>query len=310
MVTIMSWFTEWWQEIGLIGQIMACAAIPMTVVLLLQAVLMLIGLGLGHDPDGGVDSDDAGFDADSDADFDTDFDADFDADFTADLDSGFDADFSAGLDMDASVDVEIDYDLSADMDVDAGVGFDSESDFDAGFDSGGAGFNSSAGLHSGTGFHSDGAGAHTGASHAASHTGGLKLFTVRGIVAFFAIGGWAGLAALTAGVKPLWAVQIALVAGVAAMLLASVVIKFALRMQSSGNIDLRNAIAQTAEVYITIPPLRSKTGRVTMVLQERFIEIEAVTDSETPLKTNTMVEIVGLAGSDCLVVRQKREDKH
>ena len=303
----MSWFTDWWQEIGLIGQIMACAAIPMTVVLLLQAILMLIGVGFGHDSDSGFDSDDADLDADFDTDFDTDLDTDFDTDFGADvsvdLDADFDADFGADFSMDASADADADFDMSVDVSADAGTDFDSDSGLDASFDSGGG-----MGFHSGgAGLHPGGGGAHAGAAHTASHAGGLKVFTVRGIVAFFAIGGWAGLAALTAGIKPLWAIQLSLVAGVAAMLLASVVIKFALRMQSSGNIDLRNAISQTAEVYITIPPLRSNTGRVTMVLQERFVEIEAVTDSETPLKTNTMVEIVGLAGSDCLVVRQKQE---
>ena len=146
----------------------------------------------------------------------------------------------------------------------------------------------------------------------------VRILTVRGIVAFFAIGGWAGLAALTAGIRPLFSIQIALLSGVAAMLLASFAIRFALKMQSSGNISLRNALSQTAEVYITIPPSRSNIGKVTMVLQERFIEADAVTDFETPIKPNTKVEIVGLASADCVVVspveaniinEEKEEDK-
>ena len=242
----MGWFTSWWQGLGLLGQIMACAAIPMTVVLFLQAILMVVGLGLGSDSDGGADGDDADFDADTDSDFDAD----------------------------------VDLDTDADLDVDA------ETDFDAEI------------VDSHESPHTQG-----------SHSNGLKIFTVRGIVAFFAIGGWAGLAALKSGVPPAWTVQIALVAGVAAMLLASVVIRFALRMQSSGNLDLRNAVSHTAEVYITIPPSRLDTGRVTMLLQERFVELEAVTDSETALKPNTRVEVVGLAGGDCLVVRPAAEER-
>jgi len=130
-----------------------------------------------------------------------------------------------------------------------------------------------------------------------------RIFTVRGIVAFFAIGGWAGLAALSGGIPKLWSVQIALLSGVAAMLLASAVIKFALRMQSSGNINLKNAISKLADVYITIPPKRSSPGKVTMVLQERFVELDAVTDSETEIRPNTKVEVIGLVGTDCLIVR-------
>ena len=264
----MAWFNEWWQGIGLLGQIMACAAIPMTVVLFMQAVLMVIGVGFGSDSDGGLDSDEADFDADFDSD--ADVDADFDIDANADLDADFSADVGADIDTDFGADTS--------------VGIDSEADIGAGA-----------------------ANAQPDSYVVSAHSHGLKIFTVRGIVAFFAIGGWAGLAALTAGVPSIWAIQIALISGAAAMLLASFVIKFALRMQSSGNIDLRNAITQTADVYITIPPSRANTGRITMVLQERFVEIEAVTDSETALKTNTKVEIIGLASADCLVVREARD---
>jgi len=208
----MGWFQEWWQGLALIGQIFALAAIPMTVVMILQAILMVIGFG--------------GF-ADA-----------------SDLDAG---DFDGG-----------------DTDVDA---------YEAASESGGSSY------------------------------GIGRLLTVRGVVAFFALGGWAGLAALSAGLHPLWSVQIALLSGVAAMILAAAVIRLAFRMQSSGNIDLQNAVSLTADVYITIPPSRSNSGKVTVLLQERFVELEAVTDSETAIKPHTKVEVIGLEGSDRLVVR-------
>ena len=137
----------------------------------------------------------------------------------------------------------------------------------------------------------------------------LKIFTIRGIVAFFAIGGWAGLAALSAGVNAFWAFQIALFAGVSALLLASIVIRLALRMQTSGNINISNAIAQPAEVYIRIPPARSEKGKVTMLLQERFVELDAVTDCDVELMPQTKVEVIALADRDCLVVRPMAYDE-
>jgi len=136
-----------------------------------------------------------------------------------------------------------------------------------------------------------------------------KIFTIRGIVAFFALGGWAGLAALSAGVPLLWSIHIAVVAGVAALLLASLVLQLALKMQDSGNINMRNALTQIAEVYITIPPSRSNTGKVTMLLQERFVELEAVTDEDCEIRPNTKVEVVALASEGRLVVRPVIEDK-
>jgi membrane protein implicated in regulation of membrane protease activity len=206
----MAWFSEWWQGLGFVGQIMAFAAIPMTVVMMMQLILMIIGVGSGGESSGG------------------------------DID---------GDGVDPSVDNPAN-------------------------EAGSCGTSSI-----------------------------FKIFTVRGIVAFFALGGWAGLAALTAGIPALWSIQIALISGVAALLLASIVIRFALRMQDSGNINLNNAVARTAEVYITIPPSRTNTGKVLMLLQERFIEIEAVTDDETAIRPNTTVEVVGLVSKDCLIVR-------
>ena len=132
----------------------------------------------------------------------------------------------------------------------------------------------------------------------------FKVFTIRGIVAFFALGGWAGLAALAAGIPILWSIQIALIAGVAALILASVAIRLALKMQDSGNLDLNNALSLPAQVYITIPASRSNTGKVTMLLQERFVELDAVTDSETALSPNTNVEVVGVVDKSCLLVRK------
>jgi len=234
-------FAVWWQSLGLIGQIMACAAIPMTIVMFLQLIMMIIGAGFGVGADHNFDSHGSDFN----------------------MDHSFDA---------------------------HGPGF------DAGHDVGGHD------MHIGDG-------AHGGAGHAHVHSDAARIFTIRGIVAFFAIGGWAGLAALAGGIPALWSLQIALISGVAAMLLASVVIRFALRMQSTGNIDLKNAVLQNADVYITIPPSRTNTGKVTMILQERFVELDAVTDSPEALKPNTKVEVVDTTGKDCLVVRAVAEEQ-
>jgi hypothetical protein len=239
----MAWFSEWWLGLGLTGQIMACAAIPMTVVLFLQALLMLFGAGFGGSSDGGLEIDDGG-------------------DTTIVPGGSVDAADGAGLG-------------GADG---GGIG-----DHDAG----GAGAASGA-AHE-PGFHHD--------THDAA-----RMFTIRGIVAFFAMGGWAGIAALSLGVHTLIAVPIALLVGVGAMMLASALIDFALRMQQSGNISLANAMSGTADVYITIPPGRSGVGKVTMTLQERFVELDAVTDNAEPLKPNTKVEVTGLADEGCLVV--------
>lgn len=68
---------EWWESLGDIGRIFACVAIPSTVILFLQTILMLIGIGGGS-----LGADDA------DADTGLDTDIDNDGDIETELDGG------------------------------------------------------------------------------------------------------------------------------------------------------------------------------------------------------------------------------
>jgi len=257
----------------------------MTVVMVLQLIMMIIGAGFG----GGADHDFSGGDSHLDA-----------GGHFGGGDSHFDAGGHFG---------------GGDSHFDAGGHFGGgDSHFDAGGHFGGGDSHFDAGGHFGDNTHITGnahfeMGVHDDSHHPETHSDAVRIFTIRGIVAFFALGGWAGLAAMSMGVPKLLSVMIALLVGVAAMLLASVVIRFALRMQSSGNLDINNAVFQTADVYITIPPSRSDTGKITMLLQDRFVELDAVTDSPEALKPKTKVEVVDTNGKDCLVVRPAMEQE-
>jgi len=210
----MGWFSVWWNNLGLIGQIMACAAIPMTIVMFLQLILMIIGVGFGSEAD-------------------------------SDIDDG-------GIDT------------TAETTPPDSKGYGTASTF--------------------------------------------KIFTIRGIVAFFALGGWAGLASLAAGLHPFWAIQISLFAGVCALMLAAIVIRLALRMQTSGNLNINNAVALIGDVYIRVPAGRTDKGKVTMLLQERFVELDAVTDSDTDILPETKVKVLSISDGDTLVVTPVKSD--
>lgn len=58
----MEWFSEWWSGLGIFLQVMYCIALPATIILIIQAVMII--LGFGGDGDMGVDvSDTSGLDA-------------------------------------------------------------------------------------------------------------------------------------------------------------------------------------------------------------------------------------------------------
>ena len=201
----------------------------------------------------------------NDSDGDADADVDLDGDGVPDLD--LDGDGVPDLDADFDADVDSDFDADTDGDTDA------ETDVDAG-----------------------------------GHSGlfaGLKLFTLRGIVAFLAVCGWGGLWLLRMGMHPIFAVFLAIAMGFWAMLLMALFLRVALKLQDDGTLDFRNALGTAGTVYLTIPARRAGEGKVHVVVQDQLRELEAVTDDEAPIPTGTEIVVVGLSGGNTLVVCRK-----
>lgn len=206
---------EWWNALSTIQQVFYILAIPSTIILVLQTILLLFGIGGGHD-----------------------------------------AELSAG-DTDVDIDAEVDADGS----------FVPEHDLP----------------------HDQGA----------EHEAGLRVLTVRGIVAFLAVCGWIGVAALDMGASPALASVLAIIAGFAAMVLVAVALRFSLKLQQSGNLDLKNAVGLTGEVYVPIP--RGGKGKITLVVQDRFLELDAAC-AEKELSTGEQVRVTAVTESNTLIV--------
>lgn len=195
--------TEWWNSLGLVGQIFALIAIQSTLVLVVQTVLLLFGIG---DGDGDVDP---------------------------------------GCDCGGDVDIHGD------------VGGDGD---------------------------------------------GFALFSVRGVVAMLAIGGWSGLAMYQSGLDLWLTVILSLVFGAVALVVIAYMMRGVMKLQDSGNIEIDGAKGKCAKVYIPIPAGMSGTGKVNLTLQDRFIEADAVTSSDRALKTGESVVVTAVDGSGTLVV--------
>lgn len=234
----------WWASLTWLEKIFAYVAFPATLLLILQTLMLLFGLG--NDSDGDADAD-----------------VDLDGDGVPDLD--LDGDLDADFDADADVDTDFDADTDADADGDG--------DADAGGDSG--------------------------------LFAGLKLFTLRGIVAFLAVCGWGGLWLLRMGMHPIFAVFLAIAMGFWAMLLMALFLRVALKLQDDGTLDFRNALGAAGTVYLTIPAGRAGEGKVHVIVQDQLRELEAVTDDPSPIPTGTEIVVVGLSGGNTLVVCRK-----
>lgn len=239
---------QWIQSLSTLEYAALLIAVPATLLMVLQTLLLL--LGLHNETDG-----------DSDVDADGDFDGDFDAD----------------LDGDGIPDLDLDGDGVPDVDGDAGLDADGSSD------------------------DGDAPGEDTGGGLFA----GLRLLTLRGVVAFLAIFGWGSLWLLRIGLHPLAALFLGSAMGVWAMVLVALLLRVSLRLQEDGTVRIQNALGLSGSVYLTVPPARQGAGKVTVVVQEKLTEFDAVTDEPQALPTGSEVLVVGLSGRDTLVVAKK-----
>ena len=131
---------------------------------------------------------------------------------------------------------------------------------------------------------------------------GLGLFSVRGIVAMLCVMGWSGVALLETALPKALSILIAFALGVVTLIGMALLMKAIYKLQSSGNMDLGNAIGKVGQVYIPIPAGGKAGGKVNITVQERLTECEAITVGDTSLETGSYVRVTAVGEGGVLVV--------
>ena len=148
----------------------------------------------------------------------------------------------------------------------------------------------------------------TGDGGSPSDLGALHLFTLEGIVAFLAVFSWTAILAYQSGVAGTLSVFIGAVLGALAMYGVAKIIQLTARLASNGPLQMRNALGQTATVYLMIPARGAGQGKVNLTVQERFIEASAITDGAVSLPSGAFVRVVDVRADNVLVVEQEEEE--
>ncbi len=207
--------TQWWNELSNLQQLFYYCAIPSTIVLFIQTLLSIIGLG-------------------------------------------------NDTDIDADIDVEVDYDSGFDGDTDVAELDQIES------------------------------------------TASLKFFSIRGIVAFFTLFGWVGVVLSKTNLPVSIIFLISIFSGLLGMFVIALMFYGISKLQSNGNISLKNAIGATAQVYIPIPPNLSGKGKIQVTIQERLSEVNAMTENRKTLSTGCNVRVVDVIDINTLLVEKTK----
>ncbi len=200
---------EWWAALTALEKALYIVAIPSTLIFILQAILLLIGIGEGGS---GID----------------DLDFDVDADIPDSLDDG-----SNPLDFDT-----------------------------------------------------------------------FRLFSVQSVTALLCVFGWTAVAMLHHDCSVPVTMLVAIVAGIVMMLLVSWLIYVMKGLAQNGTMELTSALGASGTVYIRIPAKGQGVGKVNVMLQGQLQELDAVTDEEEAIPTNSGVRVVDVR-NNLLVVESE-----
>lgn len=140
---------------------------------------------------------------------------------------------------------------------------------------------------------------------AADDPGGeFKVLSLQSISAFALGFGWVGLAAHRAlDLGFTGSVMIGVLAGVIVAWCFVMLSRSILRLQSSGNVTLRDVEGELGDVYITIPPAGEGNGRVKIAMHNSHYEYNAVQNGADPIPTHTRVRITrGNASTNTVTV--------
>lgn len=122
--------------------------------------------------------------------------------------------------------------------------------------------------------------------------GEFKVLSLQSISAFALGFGWVGLAAHRAlDLGFTGSVMIGVLAGVIVAWCFVMLSRSILRLQSSGNVTLRDVEGELGDVYITVPPAGEGNGRVKIAMHNSHYEYNAVQNGTDPIPSHTRVRI-------------------
>lgn len=133
----------------------------------------------------------------------------------------------------------------------------------------------------------------------------FNFFTIRNFIAFFTLFGWSGIAAFESGLGKSWAIVIAAIGGLVAMLAVSTLFYFMSKLvDNGGTLIISNALNKIGKVYIPILANNGNIGKVEINVQGSVREMQAMTKGDTDLKTGMPVKVTGISNGNILIVEK------
>jgi len=134
------------------------------------------------------------------------------------------------------------------------------------------------------------------------HDAGLKLLTIQGLTAFIMMFGLTGFAVSRGSVLgSVFTITIGILVGVFAMWLVAKGFALMKSLQSTGNMQIYDAIGEEGTVYLTIPA--EGIGKIRITISGRLKVKDAVSQDKVEFKTGTRVRVTEISTGGLLSVR-------
>lgn len=141
---------------------------------------------------------------------------------------------------------------------------------------------------------------HDAAHDSASHWL-VGVLTFRTIVAALTFFGLAGLIGHGKEWPSMLTLGVALAAGAGALFMVASLMKGLHRLKADGTARIERAVGTTGTVYLRVPGKKAGTGKVTLNLQNRTVEYQAIT-AHDEIPTGAKIVVVGVVSSDTVEV--------
>jgi hypothetical protein len=152
----------------------------------------------------------------------------------------------------------------------------------------------------------DGDGADIDHEISADHGMGFHFMTVKNMIAFFALFGWTGLAAIDSGLATFLILLISTFSGLIMMIIMASIYYFMSKLNDSGTLVMQNAIGAVGDVYISIPAQKKGLGKVQVKVQGALRTLEAMTEETDDIKTGSLIEVMDVINDQILLVKKSK----
>ncbi len=132
----------------------------------------------------------------------------------------------------------------------------------------------------------------------------FQLLSLKNIVGFFTMFGWSGLGFISAGLAVWLVILLSFLCGFAMMLAMALLFYFMSKLVESGNMNIKNAMGRTGEVYLPIPAKRQAMGKVQITVQGTLQTLDAISDDPEIIPTSTLVQVTDVINNQILLVRR------